>query len=213
MRENFPNKVHPCSHLRIIKTPLKGPKHYLCLCTILKLCIFPMRLIGRFPYSWHHLNGKCTYILSSCWMLYSCILMTLLAVVSIYVMPFLEFHITNLPVFLDSLTNVFSAVYWSLAILYIWNVNLWARIVEGLIKASADHLFCLRAKKLTINFQKSLLTLIAAVFTFQNAAFVFFTLFSSCKLPLHVLFFRNMNIMPTINYLFWFSCKYHQSEM
>ncbi|XP_048523125.1 uncharacterized protein LOC125504756, partial [Dendroctonus ponderosae] len=212
MRQSSDNKVHPYSKLSIMETPLKVSRHSLCVCQTLKLCIFPMRLIGRFPYSWRHLNGKCAYELSSFWMLYSCVLMTLLAVASVHVMPSLRFQITNMAVFLDSLANVFSVVYWSVAILYLWNVRLWLRMTEGLIKASRDHLFCPRAKKLTVKFQKSLLILIASVFTFENGAFMFFAFFTSYKLPLHVLFFRNMNITPSVNYVFWFSCKCHQSE-
>lgn len=203
-------KVYPyCkTNIKVLKIPQKNNKKYLCLCKIFSTATIINRILGTFPYTWKHDNGTCTYEISFAWVTYSLILIASLAIASTYLMPSWKFNISNLPVFLDSLTNLLGSVYVCLSLLHLFNMNVWFRIVQGLNKVNKDFLFCQQSRNIACRFQKNMLLCIVVMAVLENAAFIILNYWFATGLSLHILFFRNLHTMPVMCYMFWFSCKY-----
>lgn len=171
----------------------------LCPCKVFSTTTTITRLLGRFPLTWKH-HGKCIYEVSAIWLVYSLVLTVVLTVGSYYAMPQIKLDIKNLPEFLSNFTNLFSLVYLAIGLMHFLEVQSWVRLIECL--GSFGHDFsCQEARRTTNDFQKVIFRMLCG-FVFLQGLLVF-----SLRLPLHVVFFKSLQVLPQCFYILCIICK------
>lgn len=188
---NAPQKpVHQCG---------SSDEQQLCPCKVFSTITTFTRLLGRLPLTWKH-NGKCIYEVSAVWLIYSLVLTVVLMVGSYYAMPQIKLDTKNLPEFLSNLTNLFSLVYLAIGFMHFMKVRSWVSLIECLGSFGKDF-SCEKARRTINDFQKVTFKMLCG-FVFLQGLLIF-----SLRLPLHVVFFKSLQLLPQFFYVLCITCK------
>ncbi|XP_030760055.1 uncharacterized protein LOC115885319 [Sitophilus oryzae] len=130
---------------------VKSFEKKLCTCKILFISAFIAKLCGLFPYQWKHKNKKCLYEKSTFWIIYSIFIVIILTVVSIYSFKNIKLDSSNLPEFLNTLSNLLYSTYRILIIIALVQLNAGEDFLNKLVSLDRDHLFCQSSRKISKN--------------------------------------------------------------
>lgn len=171
----------------------------LCPCKVFSTTTTITRLLGRFPLTWKH-NGKCIYEVSTIWLAYSLVFTVVLIVATYYTMPQIKLDIKNLPEFLSNLSNLLTLVYLVIGLMHFIEVQSWVSLTECLGSFGQDF-SCQKARRSTNHFQKVLFRILCSLVLLQGL------LVFSLRLPLHVAFFKSLQVLPQFFYVLCITCK------